>query len=562
MSTPRRRRQSGGPAAESGLYFLPLGGCGEIGMNLYVYGVDGQWLVVDFGVSFGDESTPGVDVIMPDPAFLEDLQDNLLGIVLTHGHEDHLGAIQYLWPRLRCPVYATPFTAAYLRLKLAETPFASEISVTEMEPGGRLTLGPFDLRLVPVTHSIPDAQMLILSTPYGRVVHSGDWKLDPEPQLGRSTDVETLRAVGQDGVLAFVCDSTNVLEPGSSGSEADVLTGLETVIAAARQRVAVTCFSTHVARIRSIAWAAHKAGRHCALVGRSLWRVHEAARLSGYLDVPEPFLTETDAAWLPRDRVVLVCTGSQGEARSALSRIAQGDHPNIVLEAGDTLIYSSREIPGNEAAIQRVQSLLVGRGVRLVTSDDAPVHVSGHPARDEIETVYQWLRPQVAVPMHGDQRRLQAQADLARSLQVPDVVVPTDGALIRLAPGRPQVVDHVPAERLGLDGHRLVSVGGDVVRDRIRLLHNGAVVATVVVNGDGGVVGDPSVALMGLAEAEGADDLIGLVADAVRDAVDALPRPRRRDDGTISETARVAARRALRSVTGKRPMTTIHLVRL
>ena len=562
MTTPRRRRQPDGPTTAGGLYFLPLGGCGEIGMNLYLYGVDGQWLAVDFGVSFGDETTPGVDVIMPDPKFLEDLGDNLLGIVLTHGHEDHLGAIQYLWPRLRCPVYATPFTAAYLRLKLADTPFASEIPVNEMPSGGALSLGPFDLQLVPVTHSIPDAQMLILSTPYGRVVHSGDWKLDPDPQLGQPTDVDTLRAAGQDGVLAFVCDSTNVLEPGSSGSEAEVLAGLEDVIAAARHRVAVTCFSTHVARIRSIAWAAHKAGRHCALVGRSLWRVHEAARLSGYLDVPEPFLTDADAAWLPKDRVVLVCTGSQGEARSALSRIAGGDHPNVVLEAGDTLVYSSREIPGNEAAIERIQSLLVGRGVRLVTSDDAMVHVSGHPARDEIETVYQWLRPQVAIPMHGDQRRLQAQADLARSLQVPEVVVPTDGSLIRLAPGRPQVVDHVPAERLGLDGHRLVAIGGDVVRDRVRLLHNGAVVATIVVNGDGRVVGDPSVALMGLADAETADDLTDLVADAVRDAVDDLPRARRRDDESIRETARIAARRALRSVTGKRPMTTIHLVRV
>ncbi|MEQ8967174.1 MAG: ribonuclease J [Azospirillaceae bacterium] len=548
--------------AEEGLWFLPLGGTGEIGMNFYLYGVDGRWLIVDFGIAFGDDSTPGIDVILPDPGFVEARSEAIEGLVLTHAHEDHLGALAYLWPRLGCPVYATPFTAAFLRLKLRDTDFGDRVEIREVPLGGSVELGPFALEFVSMTHSVPEPNALAIRTRYGTVVHSGDWKLDPDPMIGETADVERLRALGDAGVLALVCDSTNVFEPGTSGSEADVRDTLVRLIGEQENRVAVTCFASNVARLQSIAEAAHANGRHCALVGRSLWRIHEAARQTGYLNPPEPFVSEHDAGFLPRDKVVMVCTGSQGEPRAALTKIARDDHPHIVLEEGDTVIYSAREIPGNEKAIGRVHNALVGLGIKLITPRDAPVHVSGHPARDELIEMYQLLRPRIAVPMHGERRHLEAHADLAEQCQVPDTIVPEDGTMIRLAPGEPDIVGYVPAGRLALDGKRVIDLQGDTMRERHRMIWNGAAVATLILDGRGRLAGDPQIALMGLEEGETLDEARSLVIERVRKEVGRLSADRLVDDDAVREAARVAVRRAMKDFHGKRPATEVHLVRL
>jgi len=548
--------------AEEGLWFLPLGGTGEIGMNFYLYGVDGRWLIVDFGIAFGDDSTPGIDVILPDPGFVEARGEAIEGLVLTHAHEDHLGALAYLWPRLGCPVYATPFTAAFLRLKLRDTDFGDRVEIREVPLGGTVELGPFALEFVSMTHSVPEPNALAIRTRYGTVVHSGDWKLDPDPMIGETADVERLRALGDAGVLALVCDSTNVFEPGTSGSEADVRDTLVRLIGEQENRVAVTCFASNVARLQSIAEAAHANGRHCALVGRSLWRIHEAARQTGYLNPPEPFVSEHDAGFLPRDKVVMVCTGSQGEPRAALTKIARDDHPHIVLEEGDTVIYSAREIPGNEKAIGRVHNALVGLGIKLITPRDAPVHVSGHPARDELIEMYQLLRPRIAVPMHGERRHLEAHADLAEQCQVPDTIVPEDGTMIRLAPGEPDIAGYVPAGRLALDGKRVIDLQGDTMRERHRMIWNGAAVATLILDGRGRLAGDPQIALMGLEEGETLDEARSLVIERVRKEVGRLSADRLVDDDAVREAARVAVRRAMKDYHGKRPATEVHLVRL
>jgi len=553
--------RSGAPE-DGALHFLPLGGTGEIGMNFYLYGVDGQWLIVDCGIAFGDESTPGIDVILPDPDFVENRTDRIAGLVLTHAHEDHLGAIQYLWPRLGCPVYCTPFTAEFLRLKLREVDFGDRVPIKEVPLGGRIELGPFDVEFVSMTHSIPEPNALAIRTRHGTVVHTGDWKLDPDPLIGGVADVGRLREIGEEGVLALVCDSTNVFEPGVSGSEADVRKALTDVIAAEPNRVAVTCFATNVARIQSIAEAAHANGRHAVLVGRSMWRIWEAASKTGYLTPPEPFVSEHDAGFLPRDKVVLICTGSQGEPRAALSKLARDDHPQIVLEPGDTVIYSSREIPGNEKAIGRTQNQLAEMGVKVITPREAPVHVSGHPYRDELIEMYQWMRPQIAVPMHGERRHLEEHARLARQCQVKTTIVPEDGMMIRLAPGAPEIDGHVTAGRLALDGKRLIDLHGDTMRARHRMIWNGAAVATLVLDRNGKLKADPQIALMGLEEGDLMDEARQVVADRIREEVGRLSADRRVDDEQVREAARVAVRRAMKDFHGKRPPTEVHLVRV
>ncbi|HER20280.1 MAG TPA: ribonuclease J, partial [Chromatiales bacterium] len=370
------------------LVFVPLGGAGEIGMNLNLYGHAGKWLMVDLGITFGDDSTPGIEIIMPDPAFIAERRDDLAGLVLTHAHEDHLGAVHWLWPQLRCPIYATPFTAAVLRRKLAEAGLEREATITEVPMSGRFEVGPFALELVTLTHSIPEPNAVVIRTGAGTVLHTGDWKLDPDPLVGPTADEKALMRAGEEGVLAMVCDSTNVLVPGTSGSEAEVRENLVELVGRMENRVAVAAFASNVARVETICRAAEAHGRRIALVGRSLKRIVEAAQETGYLTDLPPFLPEADVGYLPRDEVLLICTGSQGEPRSALSRIADDDHPDVVLEAGDTVIFSSREIPGNERSIGRLQNKLASLGIDIVTARDEFVHVSGHPARDELVQMY------------------------------------------------------------------------------------------------------------------------------------------------------------------------------
>lgn len=548
------------PAA---LYFLPLGGSGEIGMNLNLYYHAGKWLMVDLGVSFADETTPGIEIILPDTSFIEERLGDLAGILVTHAHEDHLGAIPYLWEDLRVPVWCTPFCASFLKAKLAEKGLQNKVPVHVLPLGGRANIGPFDIELISLTHSIPEPNAVVIRTPAGTVLHTGDWKLDPDPVIGLLSDEEALQKLGREGVTAMVCDSTNALVPGRSGSESDVRDNFMELFGQYKDtRIAVTCFASNVARLHSITQAAHAHDRQVALVGRSLWRINEAARENGYLSDLPPFLTEKEAGFLPREKVLLICTGSQGEPRAALSRMATGEHPDVTLERGDVVIFSAREIPGNEKAIGKIQNGLLRRGMKIITADDAFVHVSGHPARDELVQMYQWVRPKVAVPVHGEGRHLTAHAALARDCQVPEVVVPEDGGAIRLAPGPAALVGHVHAGRLCIDGKRIVPMNNQALRGRTRMAQSGAVVVTLVMTPRGDLLADPKVSIMGLLEEDEYEEETADLISRIRGAVDQLSRTARLEDSSVKEAARVAVRRNFSAMQGRKPMTEIHLVRI
>ena len=544
------------------LVFLPLGGTGEIGMNLNLYGCDGKWLAVDMGVSFGDDSTPGVDVFMADPAFIAERRKDLLGLVLTHGHEDHLGAVGHLWQRLRCPVYATAFTATLLKSKLREAGIEGRVEVRVVPAGGRIAIGAFDVEWVTQTHSIPEPNSLAIRTPYGTVLHTGDWKFDPAPLIGPVADEARLEAIGDEGVLAVVGDSTNVFNRGATGSEAAVRESLIDLFGRFRRRIAVGCFATNVARLESIAVAAAANGRMVGLVGRSLVRIDKAARENGMLAGLRPFLSEHDAASLAEDKVLLVCTGSQGEPRAALSRIASGTHPHIHLTGGDVAIFSSRIIPGNERSIHALQNRLVRLGVEVMTEKDHFVHVSGHPGRDEMTRLYQLLRPALAVPVHGESRHLHEHAALARASGVAQSIVIGNGDMLRLAPGAPEVVESVPTGRLAVDGCRLVPMESEIMRSRHRMVHNGSAVVTLVIDRMGRLLGDPQVTAMGLLDAEHEAEEHEAVVEAVREAIGELPLAARQNDDVARETARLAVRRHMKQSHGKKPLTDVHLVRV
>ncbi|WP_421998466.1 ribonuclease J [Reyranella sp.] len=542
------------------LLFLALGGAGEIGMNLNLYGHAGKWLMVDLGIGFTDGSEPGIEVVMPDPAFIVERRADLVGIVLTHAHEDHLGAVADLWPRLKAPVYATPFAASVLRRKLSEAGLRDTVPVREIPLGGKFSLAPFELELVTMTHSILEPNALAVRTPLGTVFHTGDWKIDPEPLLGDLTDEAMLRRIGEEGALAMVCDSTNVFVEGEAGSEATVRANLAAEVAKARQRVAVTCFASNLARVESAALAAVAAGRHPVLSGRALQRMVEAAQECGYLlDFPE-CVPEQQAGYLPRDKVLYICTGSQGEPRAAMAKLAFGEHRDLTLEAGDTAIFSSRIIPGNERSVGRLHNALMARGVEIVDDSEADIHVSGHPARQELIRMYQWVRPKIAVPVHGEVRHMIEHAALARTCQVPETVVAPNGSLVRLAPGPAEVIDHVPAGRLARDGDGLVALDSASLRDRRKLLWNGAAAATLVIDRKGRPMATPRVSLRGIEDEDGA--LSAAIVEGLGEMLADLSGSERGDDGRIEEAARQAVRRVVRAHLGKKPLTDVHIVRI
>jgi ribonuclease J len=543
------------------LVFLPLGGVGEIGMNLSLYGYAGSWLMIDLGISFADDTMPGLEIIMADPTFIVDRRDKLAGLLVTHAHEDHIGAIPHLWPRLRCPIYATPFTASVLRAKLGEAGLLNEAKIIEVPLSGTVEIGPFSVELITVTHSVPEPNAVVLRTPVGTVFHTGDWKFDPEPLVGQPTDFAALERVGAEGVDALIGDSTNALRPGEAGSEADVRRSLIELVGRFDNRVAIACFASNVARLHSAAAAGEAHGRSVALVGRSLWRMEQAARENGYLDGVRPFLREDEAVELPRDKILLICTGSQGEPRSALARISAQDHPNIDLDQGDTVIFSSRQIPGNERAIGRLQNALARRGIEIITDSDHFVHVSGHPARDELARMYQLIRPKVAIPVHGESRHLVAHAKLAEECQVPQTVIAENGDMVRLAPGPAGVIDRVPTGRLGLDGKALVPLEHGAFRTRLKMTFSGAAVASVVIDRAGKLVAPPQLTIHGLLGDE-AGTVIAAVGAAIERAVKDLSLDRRLDDEMVRETVRLAVRRALSASHGKKPVTDVHVVRI
>ena len=541
------------------LAFIPLGGTGEIGLNLNVYRCDGQLLAVDCGIGFGGPEHPEVDVMVPDPAWLAMRQDRLEALVITHAHEDHIGAVAHLWPQLRCPVYAGPFASAVLRRKLGEAGLLSQVEIITQPPGSRWTVGKFDLEFLRVAHSVPEAQAMAIRTTYGTVLHTGDWKLDPNPLIGPPTDEAAFARLGEEGVLAMVCDSTNALVEGHSGSEAEVRRNISALIRTLKGRVAVTCFATNIARVESIAVAARAAGREVALFGRSLRNADAAARECGYLrDIP-PFLTEEESADISDSRLVVICTGSQGEPRSAMAKIAADRHPHISLGEGDTVIFSARMIPGNERAILRIQDELSRAGVEVMTADDHMVHVSGHPARDELKRLYQLVKPKYAVPVHGEWRHMNEHANLAESLGA-DAFVIEDGDVLRLGPGEPDIVEGVPVGRLAVDGDRLLPLDGDVLQARKKMLFNGVVVASLAVDGSGRVLGHPQVSAPGLFD--GTDDEPAQIAADLARAVIELPGPMKREDGPLREAARTAVRRSLGRRLRKRPSVEVHLLRV
>ena len=537
--------------------FLPLGGTGEIGMNLNLYRYDGRWLAIDCGIGFGGAEHPEVEVMMPDPGFIAERRDRLVGLVITHAHEDHIGAVAWLWPQLRCPVFATPFAAAVLRRKLAEAQLLGQVKLTVIPPGGDFQLGPFALQFIRMAHSIPEAQALAITTPAGTVLHTGDWKLDPAPQLGPPSDEAALEALGQRGVLAMICDSTNAMVEGHSGSEGEVRRSLGALIGHLRGRIAVTCFASNVARVESVALAARDAGRQVALVGRSLRNLDAAARACGYLAGLPPFLTEDDIDDVADEELLILITGSQGEPRSALARVAMDTHPRVALGEGDTVIFSSRVIPGNERPIGTMQDLLVRRGATVMTDADHLVHVSGHPARDELRRMYRLVRPKYAVPVHGEWRHLAAHAELARAAGAEPVLI-EDGDLLALTPGRPEVIDSAPVGRLVLDGTRLVPFEGGVLAARRRMLLNGVIIGTAAIDAEGRLRGQPRISAPGLFDPED-PEAARVAADFAAGLAD-LPASVRRDPAQREEAARSALRRALGRRFGKRPLVELHLI--
>ena len=544
------------------LLFVPLGGSGEIGMNANLYHYDGRWIMIDLGISFPDESTPGIDVVLPDLKFIADRRDQLDGLVLTHGHEDHLGAIPYLWSQIGCPVYGTAFTLALLRRKLAESRGDFDIPLIELGMNAPIQMGPFEVEAVTLNHSIPDPAALAIRCAAGTVLHTGDWKFDATPVLGQDTDSERLAKIGDSGVLAMVGDSTNAMVDGRTGSENTAQQGLSDAIAAALGRVAITCFASNVARIDSICRAARANGRSVAIVGRALNRAISAAREVGYLsDLPD-LVPESDVDLLPREAVVIVCTGTQGEPRSAMARIAAGTHETISLEAGDTVIFSSRQIPGNENAISRVQDMLIRRKINLITDQDAPVHVSGHPSREEMIDMYGLVRPKIAVPVHGTARHLLAHAELAASCQVKQTIMPDNGAMIRLNGDEAGVIDNVHTGAMTVEKGNIIEIQSDMLRARRRLLWNGVVTVSVVLNRAGALCSVPSVVQTGLGDGEVASDYIAAATLAVEDAIENLAKNTRRNDSAVEEVTSQAVRRVARSMFGLRPIAQIHIMRL
>ncbi len=544
------------------LRFVPLGGVGEIGMNVYLYGLDDSWLMVDLGLTFADDRLPGADLVLPDIRFAEQERDRLKGLVLTHAHEDHLGAVPHLWPRLRCPIWCSPFTAAVLRRKFAEEGIAAQGAIHVLKPNERFTAGPFRCRLLHVTHSIPEAGALVLETDVGTVLHSGDWKLDPAPMLGDRTDDVAFEELGKSRVLALVCDSTNVLTPGISGSEAEVRDSLINLIAGQPERVVLTTFASNVARLATAITAAHAAGREVCVVGRSMRRMIDAAREVGYLEDFASVLDEKEAAALPRKRILYLCTGSQGEARSALARVALGQHPRVRLEPGDTAIFSSKIIPGNERTLYNLHNQLVARGVEVITEEDHFVHVSGHPCRGELEQMYRWIKPEIAVPIHGEARHLAAHIRLARDLGVPHAILVKNGDVLRLAPGAAAVVGEVPVGRRVLESDELVDATDDLYRERRRLMNHGTIFVTLVLDELGTILVPPRPTALGVLEGDRLDRVQDALQAAITGAVESMDDEAVLNDGRIQEAVRSAIRQALDLGRDRRPFIEVQVVRL
>ncbi len=550
---------------EDALFFTPLGGAEQFGVNLNTYVCNGDLLAVDCGIGFAGDHLPGIDILLPDPAFLEDHVDELKGVIITHAHEDHIGALAYIWERLQCPVYCSPFTAAVLRKKFDEKGLRNK-KIKVVQPKDTVQIGAFEVQFVPVSHSVPDTCSLIINTPHGRVVHSGDWNLDPAPVTGAPTDEGMFKAAGDAGVLAYIGDSTNSEVNGRSGSEADVSIGLEAEFRKCEGKIAVTMFSSNIGRVISIAKAAKAADRQVGVIGRSLHRMIGCAYECGLLDDIPDFVSEDDLGYLPDDKIVVIMTGSQGEYRAALGKVARGDFKNFSLKRGDTVIFSARAIPGNETAINQVKNNLSAGGVNIITPRDTKeiIHVSGHPCRDEIADMIRWIRPQVVIPVHGERMQLDAHADFVKECQVPQSIVPSNGSLIRLAPGKPEIVDHIETGVLAVDQKRIIKSTHQSISARKKLQFTGAVHASLVVDARGELAADPKLEVIGLLDFEnkGERQIEDNLHDEILDILEDMSWDDRLEDGRISEELRIGIRRFCDHVLGIKPNTTVHVMRI
>ena len=541
------------------LVLVAMGGLGEIGMNAYAYGLGPRtarkWLMVDLGLTFPHENEPGVDVVLPDIKFMEANKTSLAGLLLTHAHEDHVGAVLDMWPRLKCPIYATPFTAGMLAAKVIENGNRVKLPITIVKLGSRFDIGPFDLELVTLAHSIPEPSGVVIRTPYGTVFHTGDWKLDATPLVGDPSDDMRLQSLGGEGVDVVVCDSTNAMRQGRSPSEVEVAASIAKIVKGAKRRVAVTTFASNVARVRAVADAATAAGRKLVISGRALHRVIQVAKDTGYLPPDLAALDQQHFGFLEAHQVLALCTGSQGEGRAAMARIAEGEHPEIKLGRGDMVIFSSRPIPGNEIGIGRIQNNLARMGCEVITDSDALVHVTGHPRREELKQMYAWLKPKLAVPMHGEPRHMEEHAKLAREAGVPETHVAYNGQMLRLLPRPAEVVEQVPVGRFYRDGRLIVPAIEGPVRERRRLGFAGIAVVAIALDKRGEVAADPEVALDGIpALTQDGRSMEEMVFDTVDGTLESIPLKRRKDDKMVADAVRRAVRAAIDQQWGKKPI--------
>ena len=548
------------------LIFCPLGGSGEIGMNmnLYAYGNENnkKWIIVDIGVSFADDSIPGIDLIYPDPGFLLDKKDDLLGIVLTHAHEDHIGAIAHIWPQLNCDIYATPFTAILVQEKFKEKKIDISNKIKIVKLNSEITLGPFKIDFVTLTHSILEPNGLSIHTPVGTILHTGDWKIDPNPLIGGKTDKEKLKSIGQKGVIAMICDSTNVLNPGRAGSELSVRESLLNIIEKQKNRVIITSFASNVARMETIFYCAKKTGRNISLVGRSMHRIYKAAKQCGYLsDVLEP-IDARDSSKIKRDKIILLCTGSQGEPMGAMSRIISDTHPDVYMEEGDSVIFSSKMIPGNEKKLYRLQNEIVKKNINLITEENAFVHVSGHPNKDDLKDMYDWIKPNCVIPVHGEHRHMKEHISFAKEMQVPFSLQIENGDIIKINPKKnAEIIDKAPSGKIFLDGNVAVSSDSLSIKERKNLSVNGYLEITLIVTNNGKIK-RPVISFKGIPRNDKSENVIFDIEDMISNTCRTFSIDSKNQEKNLIETIKQNCKKIFKEKTGKRPFTNINIARI
>ena len=548
------------------LLFCPLGGSGEIGMNmnLYAYGKEDnqKWIIVDLGVTFADDSIPGIDLIMPDPGFIIDKKDGLLGIVLTHAHEDHIGAVAHIWPELKCKLYATPFTAALISEKFKEKKIDISSYLKIVPLNSKIKLGDFEIDFVTLTHSILEPNGLSIKTPLGTILHTGDWKIDPNPLIGNKIDVEKLKKIGNNGVDAMICDSTNIFSPGRAGSESDVRDSLLKIMELKSKRILVTSFASNVARMESIFYCAKKTGRAICLVGRSMHRIFKAAKKCGYLKGLIDPLEPRDAKKVAENKILYLATGSQGEPMGAMNRIINGSHPDVFLEEGDCVIFSSKIIPGNEKKLYNLQNQIVRNNIEIISEENAFVHVSGHPNRDDLKDMYKWVKPKSVIPVHGEHRHMQEHVNFAKEMQVPKTLLIENGDVIKLLPGEsPKVIDKAPSGRVYLDGSINVETDAQSIKDRKNLSINGYLEITLLVSNNGKIK-KPIISFKGIPEKENSDHFIFDMEDEILNICRTFSLDNKNQQKNLIETIKQNCRRIVREKTGKKPFTNINIARI